>query len=902
MNRMNKEQVLFLVALVILGAMGYFRFMDRATGRLPPSSKRFEWRELSPTAEVQFLDRDEGRYAPSGRNIFAPPRDWFALEPLRLELPPGLELNPVWPFPEPTLGSQYFNSFVAPAVDRSAAAAEGQEPGEGEEGQEPGAESAETGEDSGDVADPAAAAVSIDLGDLEEEDPEEALMMRYDWIKLKDRRDKIFGQILNEDKFKLLDDRNSDAIKLRRFVVRTEKWAETFAYERDRVEKFGFARTVANVHQIELRGIVPNAANINKMHDLARWCLEQRAEDPQAIEFAVAITRLAIEQDPLLGESYLLLADIHETAFDMEGKLTVLQEAMDRGIREPGVYARYGRYLERYGLDDKAEEAYRQGMNIRPGDAGCNLRLGGLKLRNGLHEEALGRFEEALRSPSLTPEMKVPALLGKAEALLALNRLTDAAQEAGRAIHLDTDNARAWVIDGCIAFAGGDHDGAWEAYVRAQGIEPDNAHVLTNLGATQLVRGETERALKILELSAEIDPFFSCRALAAAGFAHELSGDIDAALEHYNRAVQVEPDSAFALYLMGRFQRRAGDPEAAVATLRKALRLDGQFAAVIGELGHACLDMGKFEDAAFYFREHAKRGSEDYRSLFLQGVTHLKLGRIAEAESFFKKSADTSNKAPQSLNGLAMIYYVAGKETEALDTFARVLRLFPEDSEDPSYIYAWDSHRDVESHLRKTQWVDRFQRKEIKNGWEVVQRYGPRVFLVQNEVRFQGEQRAGVGGEMSMLRRTLSGKEFRVLEAEVKAGEEQQGRMGIFVGSYKHSSSQGMQPDAEIRFGVDHQGRLVYRVVDYGRVVTEWTEIEGMQTESGESVKLGIEVVNYEQGVLRLTADGAPVVGELTVKKLKKVTRNLHLGVFGEAAGGRSLVFTCGFARIVKTR
>jgi len=894
MSRTNKEQILFILVLVVLGAMGYFRYNDQAKRTRVPPSKTYEWERLADCPEIQFLGDADGRYAATGRNIFLPPRDWFALRPLRLDTPPGVDLDPVWPFTRPALSEEFFGRYTFPLALATAPA--GEAPGTEPESVDDGALA-----DGGALGGDEPGAIDIDLDEVELEDPDAALMKRFDWIRLKDRQQRIFGQILNPDKFALLEAVNKDPITLRRYVQRNDKWAETFDYERAKIGEFAFAQTVANLYHLKKRDIIPNAANITRMHELATWCIDRRDEDPQAIGFAVEMARMAIEQDPLLGASYVLLADIHETAFELEEELAVLKEAIDRGIRAPGVYVRYGAFLERYGLHDLARKAYEDGMKIRPDDAACLMALADLEFDCGAHTAALDQCEEALRSPSLSADMKVDALLLMGRILLALDRLADASQEAGRAVNLDQENFTAWNLKGSAALAGGDTGGALEAFQRALEIDPQNADAVCNLGVTLLRQGEVDDALKRFAEAADLDPYFASRPLVAQGFAFDLTGETESALDSFGAAVKVEPDNAYALYMQGRFQRRQGDPEEATATLKRALRISGRNAAVLGELGHACLDAGRLDDAAFYFLEYTKQGAEDYKSLFLQGVTALRLDRVAEAEGFFKKAVDKNTKAPEPLNGLAVAYYRGAKYVEATDTFSRVMRLFPEDSLDPSYRFAFDTRAIVDAHLRKSQWVDRFQRKEIKNGWDVVQRFGPKVFIVQNEIRFNGMQRQGLGDEMSQLRREISGKEFRLLEAEIEVGDGHQGTAGIFLGSYIRRSAQGAQANAEIRLGVNHQGKLLYRLHDQNRLIEDWREIEGYDVALDEPIKLGIEISDYENGRVTLLLNETPVVDELIVKKLKKISRNVNFGLFGQAKGGRTIDFKTRFARIVKT-
>ncbi len=894
MNRINKEQILFLLTLVVLGVMVYFRYNDQVSRSRVPKSGTYAWTPINECPDVRFLGEEDEYYSSAGRNVFMPPQDWTPLAPLRLESPPLLELLPVWPYPEPSLSEEFYEVYALPLPGVSHA---GEETAEGEEVP---AEESEPNETDG-----AASAVRVDLAEIEEKDPLEALKTQYDWIKLSGQRQPIFGQVLNQDKFSLLKSGSTDSIRLKRLIVRSGKWAEIFDYERDRIEEFGFAATVTNLFQQEKMKIIPNATNIAKMQELARWCIDKLDEDPEAVAYAVEMARMAIDQDPLLGRSHLLLADIYETAFDLENELLALRKALECTIREPGIHVRYGRILERYGLDDAAEDAYKEGLRIRPGDAESLMTLGDLQIEHGECKDALYNYEEALRSPTLTSDMKAEALIRRGRGLLALNRIPDALQEAGRAIHFDDEEPEAWNLKGSVAFAGRDLEGAQEAFRKALEIAPDNARFLANLGVLLLRRGETESAIQLFAESAALDPFHACRVLASTGFVWEMLGEIEKARASYSAAVEVEPDNVYALYLLGRFQRRMGESDEAEKTLKRVLRIRGRMGSVLGELGYACLCEGKYEDADFYFKELLKkREKKDYRILFLQGIACLRLGKSGEAERYFSEAAASAGggQNPELLNGLAVAAYNQNRVDDSMSHLARVIRLFPEESQDPDYLFAQRSRSAIETHRLKSQWIDRFKRKEIKNEWEKVQRYGPLVFMSRNRVHFRGVQKQGMEGDMTQLRRVLPGKEFRAFEAELMTGEEHQGIMGIFIGTYMRTSASQNLPQAEIRLGIDHEGRLLYRIVDQNKLVEDWQEVEGRVFEKDVPVKLGFEVVDYEKGIIRLLADDGPVLNDRIVKKLRKIQRPVTLGIFGVASGGRKVDFTTGYVRMVKTR
>ena len=99
---------------------------------------------------------------------------------------------------------------------------------------------------------------------------------------------------------------------------------------------------------------------------------------------------------------------------------------------------------------------------------------------------------------------------------------------------------------------------------------------------------------------------------------------------------------------------------------------------------------------------------------------------------------------------------------------------------------------------------------------------------------------------------------------------------------------------------VETGGNLVYHVVDQSKERVIWERLDHEKIGPGETVKLGIEVINHDEGRLRLSVDGEPVMSEdLVVKSFKKISRHLSLGVFGQAPGGRNLNLAVDRVRVV---
>jgi tetratricopeptide (TPR) repeat protein len=885
---LNKEQILFIFALVLLGVLAYFRFGDQVKSKRTPRGKvGLELPALEPCANPQFADASLEFYSGEGRNIFAPPRDWLPLEPLLLDLPPFTELLAVGPFTRPGLAEEFYSAYY---YLPEAGAEEGGMVEEGTEEEAPVEEAA------------APQGLKVDLESVEEEEDLEArYMAQYDWLRVDGQVSRLFGRILNQDKYALL--KNSEPIEFEQVSVRTGRPLGSFEYGRERVDDFGFADTVVNRIELMLTELSLHAGNLPAIHEKALWCLSLRHEDIRAVDYAVDLLNKAIELDPLSKESYRLLADIHRATFNTEEELKILQKAIDeRQLKAPGVHVRYGRLLRRYRMDDEALEAYQEAENIEPGNAEALVARADLSYDHGDYEEALNLYQQAERSRSWKAELKMAVLLGEGRCLLALNRLDPAAGKVQRAVNLDEEDGDAWCLKGAIALAQGDTTAADESLRRASALDPERGDYVMNLGVALFRAGDLEGALRKFDEAIVMDPFNSHRPTAAKGFIREILNEDEQATSLYEKGVAIDPEDFYALYLCGRDLRRHGDMEDSIGTLKTALQINDRMKEILSELGLSCLLAGKYEDASFYFEEFLKRGKGDFRLLYLYGLALLNQNRLDESINRFSEAVSQAENNPDPYNGMAYALYAQSRVEEALDAFGKVVRLFEEGSSDPRYEYAQRWMARIEEHRRKSQWLDGFERKDLGNDWEEVMRAGPRIRLVNNRIMIAGDQRQEQPDERTELRRVLPGKAFRVFEADVIPEEGNQARIGIFVGLYIPRGVQGMLTQAEISLALEPNGSLVYNVVDKGKEGVEWTRIGSERFPSGTPVRLGIEVLDYDEGRIRLTVDGEAALPEdLVVKKMKKATRDLRLGVFAAAPGSRSVNMTADNVRMVIT-
>ncbi|HER43119.1 MAG TPA: tetratricopeptide repeat protein, partial [Candidatus Eisenbacteria bacterium] len=134
-----------------------------------------------------------------------------------------------------------------------------------------------------------------------------------------------------------------------------------------------------------------------------------------------------------------------------------------------------------------------------------------------------------------------------------------------------------------------------------------------NEGKYELAVGELEKAIDTLGQS---DPeyalglFYAAESHAHLGSAKFYAGDLDGALEHFERAVRENPTYPDLYYRMGVILHRKGDEERAVEMLRRAVGLNNGYFEAVCYLGVLLYEKGDREEADGLFAKAVEIGAE----------------------------------------------------------------------------------------------------------------------------------------------------------------------------------------------------------------------------------------------------------------------------------------------------
>ncbi len=143
---------------------------------------------------------------------------------------------------------------------------------------------------------------------------------------------------------------------------------------------------------------------------------------------------------------------------------------------------------------------------------------------------------------------------------------------------------------------------AWarRSFEEALVLDPDHEDALAGLGETLLKFGQQPAALKSFQHTLELGYEDDIELMLQIGRALFREGLIDESREYFEIAARQTPDSAEAVSCIGYAQHRSGDDESAIATLRRALKIDEDHTEARIYLGNIFYDRGDYEAALYH--------------------------------------------------------------------------------------------------------------------------------------------------------------------------------------------------------------------------------------------------------------------------------------------------------------
>ena len=196
----------------------------------------------------------------------------------------------------------------------------------------------------------------------------------------------------------------------------------------------------------------------------------------------------------------------------------------------------------------------------------------------------------------------------------------------------------------------------------------DNFIGHNNLGIALLKTGNVDEAMVHYQKALEINPDFAEAHNNLGNFLFQ-KGSVDEAMVHYQKALEINPDYAEAHYNLGYALLKMGNVDEAIAHLQKALQINPDYAEAHNNLGVILLQKGNVDEAITHYQK-ALQINPDYAEAHNNlGYALIQKGSVDEATAHFQKALQIKPDFAEAHKNLSNALLQKGRVDEAIPHF-----------------------------------------------------------------------------------------------------------------------------------------------------------------------------------------------------------------------------------------
>lgn len=380
--------------------------------------------------------------------------------------------------------------------------------------------------------------------------------------------------------------------------------------------------------------VINSLSQLSRLRVMARSTVFQykgREVDPRQIGRELNVQAVFAGRVLQVGNALVIRVELVDVATGWQlwgdqfnrniGNLVEVQEEIAQEISRKLLFKLTGEDLKRLGRhyteDSEAYQLYLKGRYH------WNQRT------EKSYEEALTYFEKAIAAD---PDFAL-AHSGLADTYVSLDfygllppyeTMPKAKAAAIKALDIDDRLFEAYTSLGCVKFLyDRDWPGAEKAFLKALELNPTYAYARSWYSLYLMAAGQPEKSLAEIKLALELDPY-DLGINIHLGWHFLYARKYDAAIEQFQKTLDVNPEFHMARALLGEAYGEKGDFSKAISELKKACALEDNLAA-LGFLGHVYAVSGKRDEALKILSELRERSKQSYVPPYAIGLIYTAL-------------------------------------------------------------------------------------------------------------------------------------------------------------------------------------------------------------------------------------------------------------------------------------
>ncbi|MCA8973755.1 MAG: tetratricopeptide repeat protein, partial [Planctomycetes bacterium] len=617
-------------------------------------------------------------------------------------------------------------------------------------------------------------------------------------------------------------------VRLRPYRVSTGKLGPPQIWKpggRDVVLKIQLADNLRN--EIERRRRAVRPGDLDGRAKLVEWLLEKAREEVSVYKDARAQADLYAQESGNNLDGIRLQLRVVRAEGALADEFALL-DGIDAQNRESAVrYVGLGRLSARLGLWQDAERDLRKAVVLGAQDAHAHAALAEFLLGRGRTREAVAAANAAKRTFGSLLDLgdKASAVKVIVGCFLAVGDLESA--KAARAL---VSTGESYLLDGAIAYAEGDVDAALLAFRRGNSATESGAasrgEAKLGEAACLLRAGQWQEAHDVLLGVHDERPLLRHRAAAGLALLYQKIGEFELAVTWADRALEANPQFAYAQYLRGRALRLSGQYAGAEEAFKAALQLNDDFGHAILELATLYATRAENEfgpDQDRLIRDAMKYGDravalsplERPELLQFQGMRHFTArDRVGSIAAFSKAQQAASLDADKlfAKGALAVVDYSRGRVDDARAVLLRMVEDLGKD--DPVRVWAESTVDAIDLHAQKEKLEDRFERRDLGSTWPTEHYAGLVVKVDRGRLVFEGTLSRNAENEVWAERASAVKKAMNFLAVgvtmQLRPDHAPTGFVGLRITTQQGSTG---RTDSRIEVGV-RDGQPTVAIID----------------------------------------------------------------------------------------
>jgi tetratricopeptide (TPR) repeat protein len=350
-------------------------------------------------------------------------------------------------------------------------------------------------------------------------------------------------------------------------------------------------------------------------------------------------------------------------------------------------YLEQGEILAGEGLIEEALSRFEQALEAAPENPEVIEAVGRALLNLDRLEEAEASFLDALE---LDPEWVAPRM-GLALVALRRDEPFKIVHHLERAIEADPEYPEAYVELGRYYGSMAEPALAKATFERWTARHPEDADMLINAGLTAFDAADYAQAVeffeKAMEVASEGDQKSGARTFRANTL--DMLGRYEEAVEAYEEVIAETPDWWEAHANLGICHARNGQPARAEAAFRQGLEDCPGSPEVRDELAaHLLAERKDLHEALRLSEEAVALGRDEIRHLHTLGEVRLAMGDEPGAAEAYRAMLDLDPENPEAHLEIGLLHEVRGEVREAEEHFVESLK---SDPANPRALYSYAS-------------------------------------------------------------------------------------------------------------------------------------------------------------------------------------------------------------------